>query len=83
MGWGCYRHEWDRGSPAWKNKVAEITPEDCVPWGRDEEVCPACHEEVLIENEKLRKSLANFITEQEIVEALSPPETSTLSNLLS
>ena len=35
MGWGCSKHEMDRGSEAWKEKVAEVTPSECRPWGRD------------------------------------------------
>ena len=57
MGWGCYKHEIDRGSDAWKTKVAEIAPADCKPWGRDGEVCPACHQEVVAEVQRLRKEL--------------------------
>ena len=57
MSWGCYKHEMDRGSDAWQATVAEITPKDCKPWGRDGEVCPACHAELLTEVQRLREAL--------------------------
>lgn len=44
MGWGCYLHEVDAGSEAWDKKIAEITPPEYDPWGRDEAVCPWCYE---------------------------------------
>ena len=53
MGWGCYVHKMDAGSESWAAKVAEITPENCVPWGRDGQVCPACHEEIVNEHAEL------------------------------
>ena len=44
MGWGCYKHEADAGSILWQEKLAEITPDNCYPWGRDGQICPWCHE---------------------------------------
>lgn len=66
MGWGCYRHEWDRGSENWRSKVAEITPRNCVPWGRDGEVCPACFEDALKLLRLLRDELRVFGPRPEI-----------------
>ena len=53
MGWGCYVHEMDTGSDAWDAAVKEITPENCVPWGRDGQVCPSCHREMMVERAEL------------------------------
>jgi len=47
VGWGCYKHEWDAGSEAWREHLSELcermleAPGD-LTWGRDLEVCPKC-----------------------------------------
>lgn len=51
MGWGCYRHEIDAGSENWKKKFATLIPNgrshgQPFDWGRDEQVCPFCWEEL-------------------------------------
>lgn len=50
MGWGCYKHEWDVGSENWKERMDALCDrklqETPRTFGRDEQVCPACYEEL-------------------------------------
>ena len=57
MGWGCYKHEMDKGSIAWDIAVQEATPEPYTSWGRDEEVCPKCYMEAVLYGELLHDLL--------------------------
>ena len=74
MGWGCYRHEIDAGSENWKKKCASMLEKGRahVPpftWGRDEQVCPFCWEEL----EKIQK-----IYSKALADILLHPEASNL-----
>lgn len=56
MGWGCVKHEWDAHSYAWREHVEKMSDERIKThkdWGRDEEICPKCWEDIQKQNEEL------------------------------
>lgn len=58
MGWGCYKHEWDKGSESWEKTLAELCErkleESPRTFGRDGQICPECWNELEKENSRLQ-----------------------------
>ena len=65
MGWGCYKHEWDAGSPNWQayleNLCNERLARDSKDWGRDAQICPKCYEEMEAERDRLKAVNAELL----------------------
>ena len=61
MGWGCYKHEVDAGSPNWDARMRELCDLQLgnrpLTWGRDGEVCPFCYEELVAASDKMIRAL--------------------------
>ena len=79
MGWGCYKHEWDAGSPNWQayleNLCNERLARDHKDWGRDSEICPKCFEELEAERDRLKALNAELLAALEASYQLIPPPT--------
>ena len=78
MGWGCYKHEWDAGSPNWQayleNLCNERLARDRKDWGRDSEICPKCYKEMESERDRLKEVNAGLIeTMQELLRLVTEP----------
>ena len=78
MGWGCYKHESDAGSESWQKKIADITPENCDPWGRDGEICPWCYESTL----ERMNALENVVRSDKVVDLIDENQSLKVENAM-
>ncbi len=74
MGYGCYRHEVDAGSTHWNSKFDSMLEngrahKEPFTWGRDNQICPFCWDEM----SRIRK-----IYEKALAEIQEKPEAATL-----
>jgi hypothetical protein len=56
MGWGCYKHEMDAGSEMWVDAKDRVVAQGLKngTFGRDDEICPLCYEEMSSELQRLK-----------------------------
>lgn len=83
MGWSCYKHEWDIGSPGWDAHMEELCARRVKThndWGIDDVICPKCYEDLARQHKELYLILGELVNavniqdEMDITDAISCAE---------